>query len=903
VSGPGFLDEAAFLETILQNLEECCAAPPFNRVQHLVLENAADLKEIHFRLLDQFKSLGWQIYLLFRFGENPAIDAGKESLNRRLEALSDRIVEYPDAQGFSSRLFRMDGGKADAANMISIESARDRLSEVESVAARIKELMLKGKLHYSDFAIAPPRLAGYRQHIETVLNRHQIPCHFAEGQPLSQSLPLQHLLLFFRCLREDFPLNTLQKLLQSPFFKYHQQTAGLPLRNLLDQLRIRGGRNLILKQIEQLQRLHHGGAAEAAGKKWAVLQETLKHLFRETEAFPPKKSAEEFLRLTADLIRRHPFYGDTTLPAERDRLLRLQNRRQALDFFLEKLQEWQQAFSVCFPAALLRFEDFLEAVEYIISTYHFHPRRPRNAGVTVLPLAQAVRGGCTHLFIPGMEEGAIPRPESGGLAAAQLIPHPLKPFAGSETLFRERELFLEVLQSGAEVHFLYPRFHKDNPVLPSGFLRELKRVLHIKESNPPEPLLTRGSVLEEICRLQQETGKKEGKLPEPLQKIISAAEWAQLQRRLRVESLRSKKDAFSEFEGNLQSRPAAGWLNYYFRQRPFSVSRLETYAACPMIFFFQQIMGVEPREEAAEELTALDRGLLIHDILYRFYRDYLPEKQSEARLKEIAEKALAALPLRRTLLRQLDEEYLLGNAEQPGLLSAFWEYEKQARQEFTTVPKHFEFSFGAEPRGGEEADPASTAEPLRVERNGETYLFRGKIDRIEIGPQNELLVVDYKTGREPAFRELWEGRSLQLPLYLLAASRLLNDGAYQPAGGVYYLLKDAREINKKIAFLSADTPITGRRGLRLPYHSYRIGEEEAGLQDFLQRSLTFAVDYIRQIRSGRYNQTTESTRCRGFNGKDCLFRPLCRLNPEKQAHLRQAEESGEANGRPGAIHP
>jgi ATP-dependent helicase/DNAse subunit B len=88
-----------------------------------------------------------------------------------------------------------------------------------------------------------------------------------------------------------------------------------------------------------------------------------------------------------------------------------------------------------------------------------------------------------------------------------------------------------------------------------------------------------------------------------------------------------------------------------------------------------------------------------------------------------------------------------------------------------------------EVRLGDPGDPGGTA----------SFLFRGSIDRIDtldLSGSKGFFIWDYKTGSSKE-----DNKSLQLPLYLLAASRLLKDRS--PAGGGYYYIRRPGDIQRQ----------------------------------------------------------------------------------------------------------
>ena len=81
--------------------------------------------------------------------------------------------------------------------------------------------------------------------------------------------------------------------------------------------------------------------------------------------------------------------------------------------------------------------------------------------------------------------------------------------------------------------------------------------------------------------------------------------------------------------------------------------------------------------------------------------------------------------------------------------------------------------------------------------SGEVRLH-GVIDRIDINPQGELRVIDYKSGGSHlSAQDLIEGRRLQLPIYALAASQALGLG--EAAEGFYWKLFQGEPSSLKLS--------------------------------------------------------------------------------------------------------
>jgi RecB family exonuclease len=280
-----------------------------------------------------------------------------------------------------------------------------------------------------------------------------------------------------------------------------------------------------------------------------------------------------------------------------------------------------------------------------------------------------------------------------------------------------------------------------------------------------------------------------------------------LQRGLTMEEARWGTNSFTEYDAMLTSPEAVEAieaLSGFGRMTEQGVLKvapttLESYARCPFGFYMSHVLGVEPMDEPEEALllSPLEKGLLYHDVLERFMRRAKAEGlfplTAEARdtLFEVAAKvarsnkwSLAGI----TGAQELALRNLL-----TGL--SLWLAE-EALEETDYEPAYFEARFGGHLRPGDD-EALSTEEGAPFEADGGINVsFSGKIDRVDVARDGRAArVIDYKTGRKQTSgkKVLDGGRRLQLPVYLLAASRMLegehpgievDSAQYRYVGGV-----------------------------------------------------------------------------------------------------------------------
>ncbi len=216
------------------------------------------------------------------------------------------------------------------------------------------------------------------------------------------------------------------------------------------------------------------------------------------------------------------------------------------------------------------------------------------------------------------------------------------------------------------------------------------------------------------------------------------------------------------------------------RERTYSVTALEKYAACPYRFFLNALLRLRPRE-TIEELTHLDaltNGRILHDAQFHV----LGRLESEGLVPVTPENLDACLRVFEVVFDEVAGRF---HEELAPAIERIWEDEVERlrtdlrgwlRREAATddgfVPRRREYTFGMRPRGP--ADPDST---LEVAVLADGLRLRGAIDLIEKRSDGRARVTDHKSGKAwmPKSAVLNGGQNLQPILYTLAYEALTGE--------------------------------------------------------------------------------------------------------------------------------
>ena len=442
-------------------------------------------------------------------------------------------------------------------------------------------------------------------------------------------------------------------------------------------------------------------------------------------------------------------------------------------------------------------DDYIEKLHHIAKhTSYQNKAATKEETVKITRLSELRSLEFNTVFLCDFVEGSFPenyRPDP-------LLPnHPYR--TEEEQLYNNRFMFYGVLKSFRErLYLLTPKREREAELIASPFLDQLKAIATVEEMEVPNP--SQGSVTGFLSTYSNHVWASS--VPSNEEFPAEIVEMRPLINHVvKVEKSREETHDHLAYEGILTAETLSTASRKCLenrRQRIYSVTELETYAKCPFQYFADKVLQFSIEEDETEdELSGLEKGSLLHDVLFEFYNDRRNEKRmpigqcDEEAFKDAETRLNELLNHKAKEQRNRRKEQLIGEN------NLFWETDidklKVALRKWLTAecdngldttPRYFEVNFG---QSGEPADSELGCDkPIRI---CDVYM-KGKIDRIDIGI-NAFNIIDYKTGSSTVrMPEILSGRSLQLPVYLQIAAELLNgqEGArLDSAAGLYHKIR------------------------------------------------------------------------------------------------------------------
>jgi len=320
-----------------------------------------------------------------------------------------------------------------------------------------------------------------------------------------------------------------------------------------------------------------------------------------------------------------------------------------------------------------------------------------------------------------------------------------------------------------------------------------------------------------------------------------------------------------------------------------SASGAESYARCPLRFFFERVLNLPDETLAEDDLSRAESGDLVHRVLFAFHSQWhrpLDETTFEEARESVARMAASecdslGLP---PILRRAEAHRLIGTPARPGALVRLLraqcrEADAHAHDVSRALWSQPLFPLvhlaggrveGAHPNYLSASSKQGLEQAWSLPLRG--ALLKGRLDRIDGSLDGTILVVlDYKTGSAsslPSFAKGFDRLHFQLAAYVLATRQFVEGWENAPHIAAAYL--SPREGFSKLT-APADA-------LNAPA---KLAMSSANMERWLSDSRAQIERIVALIEHGTFNLSlhpAKVARCEG-----CSSRSVCGQDAGQQA--------------------
>lgn len=672
--------------------------------------------------------------------------------------------------------------KLDALKPIMLE-ARSQSDEAREALRWIKELNVRQNIPLNACAIYTANFDIYQPLLRSAADEFGIRIHFSRPDPLSESPAVLALLSLLELPLENYPTRLLLNTLRSPYFNF-----DLAARDLED-LEIVSQQAIIVNGKDQW------------NDAWSMFQELNASETEYLDEERRRKNRTAGIDLNALRARLDDFwnlYSDIeTKRSQTDWIRWLEKRLDQLDFYQRISSEHDREACASLGEALralllsesvvgermVDYAQFLADLKGTLAGARLdEPRKSSGNAVFVGKMVEARGARYEAVVLMGLSEGLFP-----------VVENP-DPFLDEEL---RKDLGLEPRLGRQQASTFYQVFTRADSYL------LLTRPYLSEEGESWEPSLYWDSAIKLFSNSAIFTVQPS--LPRPQSEAASVQEllfwamqqqklhyskdelllerWQRLQKTFRILDSRRSKVAQGMFGGNLS--PLSDKLTSKFSGGyVWSASRLETYKACPFRFLVGVVLKLEPKKPPEFGLNISQKGNIYHRVLELVYKRAGLEGVSPMDLlDEVASGVFAKAPskegFRPSALWEVEKAELLEK------LRVTLDALERERDQWKPLAYEKKFGIGGAPH-------------LCLDIAGNVVKFRGQIDRIDINPEGNLRVIDYKSGSSHLSKnDLLDGLRLQLPIYALAVQEALLLGEVEE--GFYWAINDAKASSFKLS--------------------------------------------------------------------------------------------------------
>jgi ATP-dependent helicase/nuclease subunit B len=713
---------------------------------------------------------------------------GEEEQESRSEGPEGSFREY-----FASNLFAegSSAAKLDMHNKIFVAGTRDRLRQIEFVAEKIREIIKNNPAQKLDrICVASYLPQDYSQIVREVFAKYRIPSNVTDRMTLESNSVVNAVLSFIDVRLADYERSALLRAITNRFIVVSDDlppsAAGSIIYDAAALCKFERGlrsfKESIAFHLELNSRL---GSQDLDDEEIQIrrnartlkqAQDILESIEKRLAPFTAEMTPPEFRAAIKSLLSSLKIHESVARLDVRNVAAELVERdARALSAFLDVIDEIVDV-EMEKVNQRLKLDIWIEKLRSALSLTRYNVRQKYGYGVYVTSLEE-IRGlRFDYMFMVGLNEGELPArysPEIFLPMVSQKENREMQPYL-------QRHLFYQAVSSFKKALYLIHALRTDDVrLIRSSFIDAVLDIAVCTNVDDSESGKDNGNIYNVQQAIEAsdeilETIKLRNAnlLPENLERCKNA------------EIARYKDNKESEFHGRITGNDSIELLSGIFADRVFSSAQLESLARCGFQYFAHRILEIAEVPDIEISLSAIERGAVLHRILFRFYSelrklDKLDNARDELRLLlEIGKQVLDELGIKHDLF-DVERETILGTTSVKGTLELFLEKVQSKLSEYGFQPEIFELAFGMSERISSGNKSEGGIPPAKIGN----ILLRGKIDRVDNGA-NGFTIFDYKTSSViPSHRDVVGDKiSPQLILYLSALNQWKHEE--KPSGKV-----------------------------------------------------------------------------------------------------------------------
>jgi ATP-dependent helicase/nuclease subunit B len=687
--------------------------------------------------------------------------------------------------GIERSLF--DGKREQLASPRSVKliEAPDRRTEVDAVARRVRAMLrTKADFRFRDMAVLARDIDDYEQLIAASFREHEIPYFVDRRKPAAHHPLLQFTRAVLLIARHNWPHEAVVMLLKSGLSGISMDDAD-ELENYVLLHRLRSGAWtdpapwLFNRTLTRERDDEPGDQRQSEASRMDELRRTLADRMAPFAALLRASPGQTVRDVVKGVFEVFKAFGvaetvgnwiDAAIAAKDP-----EQRGEHEQVWAELVELFDQMVDLLGDEKV-DLADFMEILDVGLEQFDLALTPPCVDQVLVGQVDRTRTTSLDTVFLLGLSEGQFPRiaredsvlsdSERRSLRSRNLD---IDPESERRQLDENLLGYIAFTRASRRLIISRPASEENKPVNPSSFWRRLREMFpdlnptrELRESEAgPESIGTPRQLVTALMRwARRDDAAADHEQP-----------WASLYEFLAghkdpgdaIGVMRYKAWRALDYKNEARLSPEVSRL-LIPAALTASVTRIETFAACPFKHFARHHLGLQPREE--QDVTPMDLGNVYHSILERLVRQTLEDRQDWCDLKPQITEALIE-QFAGEIAKALRGELMLSSARNQYLLKRIRKTlervcaaQQAALSRGAFRPAFAELGFGL---AGSQLEPLKLTTP-----KGREVLLRGKIDRVDRAPSGEVAVIDYKmSNNRLRVHAVYHGLSLQLVTYLL----------------------------------------------------------------------------------------------------------------------------------------